>query len=101
MKPIELSRREPLPGDPRQTQYAGQRTAQEVFAELKHRLEGMGCLPDEYFLMDREWENGREIPKDADIFCTTDYGSRRSPKTRISSVLPTTVAARASIWTCT
>lgn len=24
--------------------------------------------------MDREWENGREIPKDADIFCTTDYG---------------------------
>lgn len=75
MKPIELSRREPLPGDPRQTQYAGQRTAQEVFAELKHRLEGMGCLPDEYFLMDREWENGREIPKDADIFCTTDYGS--------------------------
>lgn len=75
MKPIELSRREPLPGDPRQTQYAGQRTAQEVFEELKHRLEGMGCLPDEYFLMDREWENGREIPKGADIFCTTDYGS--------------------------
>ena len=75
MKTIELSRREPLPGDPRQTQYAGQRTAQEVFEELKHRLEGMGCLPDEYFLMDREWENGREIPKGADIFCTTDYGS--------------------------
>src|SRR5699024_6234958 len=21
-----------------------------------------------------EWENGQEIPKDADIFCTTDYG---------------------------
>ena len=75
MKTIELSRREPLPGDPRQTQYAGQRTAQEVFEELKHRLEGMGCLPDEYFLMDREWETGREIPKGADIFCTTDYGS--------------------------
>lgn len=74
MKEIELEQWEPLPGDPRQTQYAGQRTAQEVFEELKHRLEGMGYLPDEYFLMDREWENGREIPKDADIFCTTDYG---------------------------
>ena len=24
--------------------------------------------------MDREWENGRKIPEDADFFCTTDYG---------------------------
>ena len=74
MKPIELERWEPAPDNPRRKVYAGQRTAQEVFEELKHRLEGMGYLPDEYFLLDREWENGREIPKDADIFCTTDYG---------------------------
>ena len=74
MKKIELEQWEPFPGDPRRMQYAGQRVAQEVFEELKQRLEGMGYLPDEYFLMDREWENGREIPKDADIFCTTDYG---------------------------
>ena len=74
MEPIELSRREPSPENPRQMQYAGQRTAQEVFEELKHRLEGMGYLPDEYFLMNRDWENGREIPRGADIFCTTDYG---------------------------
>ena len=74
MEPIELSRREPFPENPRQMQYAGQRTAQEVFEELKHRLEGMGYLPDEYFLMNRDWENGREIPRGADIFCTTDYG---------------------------
>ena len=74
MKPIELERWEPAPDNPWRKVYAGQRTAQEVFEELKHRLEGMGYLPDEYFLLDREWENGREIPKDADIFCTTDYG---------------------------
>lgn len=74
MEPIKLSRQEPSPENPRQMQYAGQRTAQEVFEELKHRLEGMGYLPDEYFLMDREWENGREIPRNAEIFCTTDYG---------------------------
>lgn len=49
--------------------------AQEVFEELKHRLEGMGYLPDEYFLLDGHWKDGREIPKDADIFCTTDYGA--------------------------
>ena len=62
MEPIELSRWEPSPEDPRRKQYAGQRTAQEVFEELRHRLEGMGYLPDEYFLMNRDWENGREIP---------------------------------------
>ena len=50
------------------------RSAQEVFEELKHRLESQGYLPDEYFLLDREWENGRKIPENADIFCATDYG---------------------------
>ena len=50
------------------------RSAQEVFEELKYRLESRGYLPEEYFLMDREWEDGRKIPEDADFFCTTDYG---------------------------
>lgn len=36
MEPIELSRWEPSPEDPRRKQYAGQRTAQEVFEELRH-----------------------------------------------------------------
>ena len=61
--------------DPRKLEYAGQRTAAEVFSELKHRLEGMGYLPDEYFLLRDEWQNGREIPRDADLFCTVDYGA--------------------------
>lgn len=51
-----------------------QRTGAEVFAELKQRLESIGYLPDEYFLLDREWEDGRLIPLDADIDCSTDYG---------------------------
>ena len=71
---IELERWKPSAENPRKLEYAGQPTAQEVFEELKHRLEGMGYLPDEYFLMDSYWEKGREIPRDADIFCTTDYG---------------------------
>ena len=74
MNVIELERWKPSETDPRRLEYAGQPTAAEVFQELKHRLESMGYLPDEYFLMDTEWENGRKIPKDADIFCTTDYG---------------------------
>ena len=50
------------------------RTGQEVYEELKHRLEGMGYLPDEYFMLDADWEDGRVIPRNADLFCTTDYG---------------------------
>ena len=74
MNVIELERWTSSADDLRRREYAGQRGAQEVFEELKHRLEGMGYLPDEYFLMDSRWENGREIPKNADIVCTTDYG---------------------------
>ncbi|ANU55282.1 ankyrin repeat domain-containing protein [Acutalibacter muris] len=72
---IELEHWAPDPERPHMLKYAGQPTAQEVFEELRYRLESMGCLPDEYFLMDKEWENGRETPRDADIFCTTDYGA--------------------------
>ena len=74
MKIIELERWIPSAEDPRRRECAGQRTAQEVFEELKYRLESQGYLPDEYFLLDSHWENGRGIPKDADVFCTTDYG---------------------------
>lgn len=74
MQRIELEKWEVIPGSPRRLKYIGQPTAQEVFAELRHRLEGMGYLPDEYFLMEKGWENGREIPKGADIFCEVDYG---------------------------
>ena len=74
MDVIELERWKPTENDPRKLEYADERTAQEVFEELKYRLEGMGYLPDEYFDLRTEWENGRKIPKDADLFCTVDYG---------------------------
>lgn len=72
---IELERWKPSEADTRKLEYAGQPTAQEVFEELKHRLESQGYLPDEYFLLNDHWKNGREIPKEADIFCTVDYGA--------------------------
>ena len=75
MKIIEFDRWKPSADDPRKLEYAGQRTAAEVFSELKHRLEGMGYLPDEYFDLRDEWENCREIPEEADLFCTVDYGA--------------------------
>ena len=74
MEVIELERWTPSGDGPGKLEYAGQPVAQEVFEELKYRLESMGCLPDEYFLLDRAWEDGREIPRGADVFCTVDYG---------------------------
>ncbi len=75
MEIIKFDRWKPSLHDPRKLEYAGQRTAAEVFSELKHRLDSMGYLPDEYFKMRREWKDGREIPKDADLYCTVDYGA--------------------------
>ena len=75
MKRISTERHKPDPENPNRLIYDGQRTAQEVFAELQYRLESTGYLPDEYFMLGRDWENGREWPESGDIFCTVDYGA--------------------------
>ena len=74
MKQIEFERWEPDAENPRKLKYAGQRAAEEVFHELEARLDSVGYLPDEYLLLDIRWQNGREVPRDADFFCRTDYG---------------------------
>ena len=72
---IELEKWKPSADDPRKLEYAGQRTAEDVFEQLRFRLDSQGYLPDEYFLLRDEWEEDREIPRDADLFCTVDYGA--------------------------
>ena len=74
MKQIEFERWEPDAENPHKLNYAGQRTAEDVFHELEARLNSVGYLPDEHFTMDWRWEHGRQIPKGADFFCKTDYG---------------------------
>ena len=74
MKQIEFERWEPDAENPRRLTYAGQRTAEDVFHELEARLDSVGYLPDECLLLDRRWQNGREMPRDAGFFCRTDYG---------------------------
>ena len=74
MKQIEFERWEPDAENPRKLNYAGQRKAEDVFHELEASLDSVGYLPDEYLLLDRRWQNGREMPRDAGFFCRTDYG---------------------------
>ena len=74
MKAIATERRKPDPNNPNRLVYDGQRTVQEVFAELRYRLESTGYLPDEYFMLDHQWEDGKEWPEDGYINCYVDYG---------------------------
>ena len=74
MEPISMENLAPTPEEPRRLQRTGPRTGQEVFQELRQRLDSQGYLPDEYFELDSAWDNDRTIPEDADLFCTTDYG---------------------------
>ena len=64
MKIIELEKWTPSADDPRRREYAGQRTAQEVFEELKYRLESQGYLTDEYFLRDSHNQHISDIRSD-------------------------------------
>ena len=68
MKQIEFECWEPDAENPCKLKYAGQRTAEDVFHELEARLDSVGYLPDEYLLLDRRWQNGCEMPRDAGFF---------------------------------
>ena len=74
MKPIEMEIWKPREDDPRRSEFVGTRSAVEVFEELRQRLDSMGLLPDESLDLSPDWRNGKPLPKDADIFVTTDYG---------------------------
>ena len=74
MSKISLNIYGPVEGQPGHSHIIGQPTAQEVFAQLEQHLNSIGYLPDDYFILDRDWQDGAKIPAGADIFCTADYG---------------------------
>jgi hypothetical protein len=74
MYAIEMDIYEPVPDKPGYVRYVEGRPANAVFIELKQRLENTGYLPDEYFLLDDEWRDGRKIPKDAELSIDVNYG---------------------------
>jgi hypothetical protein len=74
MKAIETEYYKPHPDKAGYVVYDRGRSAQEVFAELRSRLEAVGYLPDKYFMLSRDWKDGETWPRDGDIFCTVAYG---------------------------
>lgn len=51
----------------------GMRACQDVFDELKEKLEEAGFLPNEYFLMDHSFEN-KKMPNFSEAICSVNFG---------------------------
>ena len=73
---IETEKWTPSPDNPDRYVYAGQRTAQEVFDDLKAHLKSIGYLPEDYFNFDchGNWAHGREFPEGGWLSNNVDYG---------------------------
>ena len=52
-----------------------QRVAQDIFYELETHLKADGRMPDEYFLLNHNWRDGKLFPQDADIISSANFGA--------------------------
>lgn len=71
---IKTERWAPSPEDPNKQEYVGQLPAVEVFQALKQHLTNIDYLPEDYFLMDRHWDDGTLFPKEGYFVQKVDYG---------------------------
>ena len=76
MRRIETEIWEPVPNQPGCVQYVGQRKVSEVFLELENFLREENIYPDEYFLLNRDFDNNPDLtmPHIKDIFCYAQWG---------------------------
>jgi len=51
-----------------------QRVAQDIFNELIVHLKADGRMPDEYLLLNHNWQDGKLFPRDADIISSANFG---------------------------
>ena len=71
---IETEIWKPNPDRPGTIIFDSHRVAQDIFNELKTHLIADGRMPDEYFMLDSQWEDGKLFPKDVEILINTNYG---------------------------
>ena len=74
MPVIETEIWKPNPERPGTIIFDSPRLAQDVFNELKAHLATIGRIPDEYFNLWMDWENGKQFPKDATLSCEVNFG---------------------------
>ena len=51
-----------------------QRVAQDIFNELVVHLKADVRMPDEYFLLNHDWQDGKLFPRDAHIISSANFG---------------------------
>lgn len=61
------------PDEQGRVQKIGMRNCQDIFDELKTKLENAGLLPDEYFIMDYAFEDAK-MPNFSEAICSVDFG---------------------------
>ncbi len=72
---IETKIYEPMPGNPKLLKEVGARKAVDVFNELEERLRQLGLYPEEYFLLDSEFEDEKALfPDMVDMCCYAQWG---------------------------
>ncbi len=76
MRKIETVVYKPVKNKPGYVCKEGMRKAREVFEEIKEELRRNELLPDEYFLLQAEYEDEkRNIPDFTDVFCYARWGT--------------------------
>ena len=71
---IETEIWKPNPDRPGTIIFDSSRVAQDVFNELKAHLTAIGRIPDEYFSLWMDWEDGKLFPKDARLTSEVNFG---------------------------
>ena len=75
MKIIQTQNWETVPDHPNLIRPVSQRKAKEVFKELEEALRDAELYPDEYFLLDRDFDDEKaEFPIVRDIICYAQWG---------------------------
>lgn len=75
MKIIETQNWEAIPEKPHFVRVVSQRKAMEVFRELEAALRAADLYPDEYFLIDHDYEDEtKDFPVLRDILCYAQWG---------------------------
>lgn len=88
MKLIETVIWEPVPGKPNYVMKKGFRKVSEVFAELESELKSEGLYPEEYFLLDRDFQNENMLcPEFQDVISYAQWGTNEGIYLEIEVVI--------------
>lgn len=88
VEPIEIQKWVPHPEKPGYLKYTGNRTINEIFTDLRKRLEEEGLLPDEYFHVFLDVDENALFPEYRWIACYPVTGGSEGHYIHIDALVP-------------